>query len=179
MIFTASDAYTSLSLLLLRCKGVQKVNSFSCLNLPDTSPKWSGGHGGHRPVQKIWNSHFSPGCGLSCQSCCSFPEKKIVPCDDKSNEQMQYWPFAMSELYSWKIQNTSFSENPRPLNYILDSVKFTHQPPWDDGQKLLDSFYYGKKRDKSDRNLKIGCGIWWKHNCQHWLNRTRLLPDSC
>lgn len=58
---------------------------------------------------------------------------------------MQYWPFAMSELYSWKIQNTSFSENPRPLNYILDSVKFTHQPPWDDGQKLLDSFYYGKK----------------------------------
>lgn len=90
-----------------------------------------------------------------------FPWEKIVPCDDKSNEQMQYWPFAMSELSTWKNQNTSFSENPRPLNYILDSVIFTHQPPWDDGQKLLDSFYYRKKRDKSDRSLKIGCGIWW------------------
>ncbi|VFV31353.1 Hypothetical predicted protein [Lynx pardinus] len=34
-------------------------------------------------------------------------------------------------------QNARFSDNPKDLIALLDSVMFTHQPTWDDCQQLL------------------------------------------
>ena len=50
---------------------------------------------------------------------------------------MLYWPFSTSDLYNWKTQNAKFSDNPRDLIGLLETVLFTHQPTWDDCQQLL------------------------------------------
>lgn len=45
---------------------------------------------------------------------------------------LQYWPFSTTDLYNWKNNNSSFSENPTKLTNLVDSVMFSHQPTWDD-----------------------------------------------
>ena len=57
--------------------------------------------------------------------------------DMEGNQPHHYWPFATSDLYTWKAQNPKFSEKPAGLIDLLDSVLFTHQPTWDDCQQLL------------------------------------------
>jgi hypothetical protein len=49
----------------------------------------------------------------------------------------QYWPFSSSDLYNWKAQNPPFSEGPRGLTDLFESILHTHSPTWDDCQQLL------------------------------------------
>ena len=57
--------------------------------------------------------------------------------DEEGNQPHQYWPFSTSDLYNWRSQNAKFSDNPRDLTKLLETVLFTHQPTWDDCQQLL------------------------------------------
>ncbi|CAD7676209.1 unnamed protein product [Nyctereutes procyonoides] len=60
---------------------------------------------------------------------------------------MLYWPFSTSDLYNWKTQNAKFSDNPRDLIGLLDTVLFTHQPTWDDCQQLLQVLFTIEERE--------------------------------
>jgi hypothetical protein len=53
----------------------------------------------------------------------------------------QYWPFSSSELYNWKAQNTPFSEDPKGLTDLFESILHTHSPTWDDWQQLLKTLF--------------------------------------
>ncbi|XP_057343520.1 uncharacterized protein LOC130679193 [Manis pentadactyla] len=61
---------------------------------------------------------------------------------------MHYWPFSTSDLYKWRIQNAKFSENPKDLINLLDTVLFTHQPTWDDCQQLLQVLFTTEERGR-------------------------------
>ncbi|CAD7671646.1 unnamed protein product [Nyctereutes procyonoides] len=61
---------------------------------------------------------------------------------------MLYWPFSTSDLYNWKTQNAKFSDNPRGLIGLLDTVLFTHQPTWDDCQQLLKVLFTTEERER-------------------------------
>jgi hypothetical protein len=39
-----------------------------------------------------------------------------------------YWPFSSSDLYNWKAQNPPFSEEPRGLTDLFESILHTHSP---------------------------------------------------
>jgi hypothetical protein len=52
----------------------------------------------------------------------------------------QYWSFSSSDLYNWKAQNPPFSEDPRGLTDLLESILHTHSPTWDDCQQLKTLF---------------------------------------
>lgn len=67
----------------------------------------------------------------------ALPLWEIRPPNDTGNPSLQYWPFSTSDLYNWKTQNDRFSDNPKDLISLVDSVMFTHQPTWDDCQQLL------------------------------------------
>jgi hypothetical protein len=53
----------------------------------------------------------------------------------------QYWPFSSSNLYNWKAQNPPFSEDPRGLTDLFESILHTHSPTWDDCQQLLKTLF--------------------------------------
>lgn len=55
---------------------------------------------------------------------------------------MVYVPFSASDLYNWKLQNPSFSEKPKNLISLLETVFYTHQPTWEDRQQLLQTVYH-------------------------------------
>ncbi|XP_037697401.1 uncharacterized protein LOC119538494 isoform X1 [Choloepus didactylus] len=59
-----------------------------------------------------------------------------------------YVPFSTSDLYNWKNQNPSFSQNPQGLICLLESVFFTHQPTWEDCQQLLQTLYMSEERER-------------------------------
>ncbi|CAD7675266.1 unnamed protein product [Nyctereutes procyonoides] len=61
---------------------------------------------------------------------------------------MLYWPFSTSYLYNWKTQNAKFSDNPRDLIGLLDTVLFTHQLTWDDCQQLLQVLLTVEEREQ-------------------------------
>jgi hypothetical protein len=54
----------------------------------------------------------------------------------------QYWPFSSSDLYNWKAQNPPFSEDPRDLTDLFESILHTHSPTWDDCQQLLKTVHH-------------------------------------
>lgn len=58
----------------------------------------------------------------------ALPLQALGPPDATGNQPMQYWPFATSDLYNWKMQTPKFSEKPGGLIDLLDSILFTHQP---------------------------------------------------
>ena len=60
----------------------------------------------------------------------------------------QYWPFSTSDLFNWKTQNPSFSEKPKSLIDLLESILFTHNPTWDDCQQLLQVLFTTEEREQ-------------------------------
>ncbi|XP_030787435.1 uncharacterized protein LOC115897707 isoform X2 [Rhinopithecus roxellana] len=78
----------------------------------------------------------------------ALPLREIGPPDDTGNPRLQYWPFSTSDLYNWKTQNARFSDNPKDLTALLDSVVFTHQPTWDDCQQLLRILFTTEERER-------------------------------
>ncbi|XP_063082410.1 uncharacterized protein LOC111753915 isoform X2 [Cavia porcellus] len=61
---------------------------------------------------------------------------------------LQYWPFSSSDLYNWKNNNPSFSDDPSKLTGLMDSLMFSHQPTWDDCQQLLRVLFTTKEKDR-------------------------------
>lgn len=78
----------------------------------------------------------------------ALPLREIGPPDGTGNLRLQYWPFSTSDLYNWKTQNARFSDNPKDLISLLDSVMFTHQPTWDDCQQLLRILFTTEERER-------------------------------
>ncbi|XP_059983723.1 uncharacterized protein LOC132507970 [Lagenorhynchus albirostris] len=78
----------------------------------------------------------------------ALPLREIGPPDETGNPRLQYWPFSTSDLYNWKTQNARFSDNPKDLIALLDSVMFTHQPTWDDCQQLLRILFTTEERER-------------------------------
>ncbi|XP_053752132.1 uncharacterized protein LOC128775279 [Panthera pardus] len=88
-----------------------------------------------------------PGLRLP-DSTVALPLREIGPPDETGNPRLQYWPFSTSDLYNWKTQNARFSDNPKDLISLLDSVMFTHQPTWDDCQQLLRILFTTEERER-------------------------------
>nr|QJT93252.1 gag protein [Syconycteris australis gammaretrovirus] len=61
---------------------------------------------------------------------------------------LQYWPFSSADLYNWKSNHPSFSENPAGLTGLLESLMFSHQPTWDDCQQLLQILFTTEERER-------------------------------
>jgi hypothetical protein len=60
----------------------------------------------------------------------------------------QYWPFSSSDLYNWKAQNPPFSEDPRGLTNLFESILHTHSPTWDDCQQLLKTLFTTEEQER-------------------------------
>ena len=78
----------------------------------------------------------------------ALPLRVAGPPDEEGNQPHQYWPFSTSDLYNWKSQNAKFSDNPRALTSLLETVLFTHQPTWDDCQQLLQILFTTEERER-------------------------------
>ncbi|XP_070928848.1 uncharacterized protein [Macaca nemestrina] len=78
----------------------------------------------------------------------ALPLREIGPPDDTGIPRLQYWPFSTSDLYNWKTQSARFSDNPKDLLALLDSVMFTHQPTWDVCQQLLRILFTTEERER-------------------------------
>ncbi|CAD7682222.1 unnamed protein product [Nyctereutes procyonoides] len=78
----------------------------------------------------------------------ALPLCTMRPPDETGKQLMLYWPFSTSDLYNWKTQNAKFSDNPRDLIELLDTVLFTHQPTWDDCQQLLQVLFTTEERER-------------------------------
>ncbi|XP_065382826.1 uncharacterized protein isoform X1 [Macaca fascicularis] len=78
----------------------------------------------------------------------ALPLREIGSLDDTGLSRLMYWPFSTSDLYNWKSQNARFSDNPKDLTSLLDSVMFTHQPTWDDCQQLLRILFTTEERER-------------------------------
>ena len=57
--------------------------------------------------------------------------------DPPNLQPLQYWPFSSADFYNWKINHPLFSEDPQSLTELVESLMFSHQPTWDDCQKML------------------------------------------
>ncbi|EHB09560.1 Gag polyprotein, partial [Heterocephalus glaber] len=77
-----------------------------------------------------------------------FPLRAIGPPDEHGNQPHHYWPFATRDLYNWRTQHTKFSDNPRDLINLLETVLFTHQPTWDDCQQLLQILFSTEEQER-------------------------------
>ena len=53
------------------------------------------------------------------------------------SEPISTGPFTTSDRCNWKTENPPVSEKPQGLIDLLDSILFTHNPTWDDCQRLL------------------------------------------
>ena len=62
--------------------------------------------------------------------------------------QYQYWPLSSSDLYNWRTQNPSFSEDPKCLIGLVESIMYTHCPTWDDCQQLLRTLFTTEERER-------------------------------
>ncbi|XP_060222455.1 uncharacterized protein LOC132647100 isoform X3 [Meriones unguiculatus] len=91
------------------------------------------------------------------------PLRATGPPDDNGNQPHHYWPFATSDLYNWRTQNAKFSDNPRDLIDLLETVLFTHQPTWDDYQQLLQVLFTTEERGRiiseARKNVPDATGI--------------------
>uniref|UniRef100_A0A673V210 CCHC-type domain-containing protein n=1 Tax=Suricata suricatta TaxID=37032 RepID=A0A673V210_SURSU len=76
-----------------------------------------------------------------------FPLRAMGPIDEAGNQPHHYWPFASSDLYNWRSQTSPYSENPKGLIGLLETVLFTHQPTWDDCQQLLQVLFTTEERE--------------------------------
>jgi hypothetical protein len=63
-------------------------------------------------------------------------------------QQFQYWPFSSSDLYNWRTQNSPFSEDPKCLIDLLESIMHTHHPTWDDCHQLLNTLFTTEERER-------------------------------
>lgn len=70
------------------------------------------------------------------------------PTDQNELQTLQYWPFSSSDLYNWKTNHPSFSENPTGLTSLIESLMYSHQPTWDDCQQILQTLFNTEERER-------------------------------
>ena len=70
------------------------------------------------------------------------------PTSQNDLQLLQYWPFSSSDLYNWKVNHPSFSENPTGLTRLIESLTYSHQPTWDDCQQLLQTLFTTEERER-------------------------------
>ncbi|XP_076788175.1 uncharacterized protein LOC143441854 [Arvicanthis niloticus] len=73
---------------------------------------------------------------------------QALPLRTGNNGRPQYWPFSASDLYNWKNNNPSFTQDPSKLTSLIESVLITHQPTWDDCQQLLQVLLTSEERQR-------------------------------
>uniref|UniRef100_A0A8C4WP03 CCHC-type domain-containing protein n=1 Tax=Gopherus evgoodei TaxID=1825980 RepID=A0A8C4WP03_9SAUR len=59
---------------------------------------------------------------------------------------MIYVPFTTSDLYNWKHQNPSFSEDPAPLTAVFETLVSAHNPTWGDMRIALNTLLTAEER---------------------------------
>ncbi|CAD7683223.1 unnamed protein product [Nyctereutes procyonoides] len=85
----------------------------------------------------------------------ALPLHAIGPPDKTDEQLILYWPFSTSDLYNWKTPNANFSDNPRDLIGLLDTVLCTHQPTWEDCQQLLQVLFTTEERTNSGGSPEV------------------------
>ena len=90
----------------------------------------------------------SPGGPANSTSAAILPLRALGPPGADGDQPLQYWPFSTSDLYNWRTQNAPFSERPKELINLLETVLFTHQPTWDDCQQLLQILFTTEERER-------------------------------
>ena len=84
------------------------------------------------------------------------------PTSQNDLQLLQYWPFSSSDLYNWKVNHPSFSENPTGLTRLIESLTYSHQPTWDDCQQLLQTLFTTEERERifleARKNVRDGAG---------------------
>nr|XP_034365496.1 uncharacterized protein LOC117713397 [Arvicanthis niloticus] len=73
---------------------------------------------------------------------------QTLPLRTGNDGRPQYWPFSASDLYNWKNNNPSFTQDPSKLTSLIESVLITHQPTWDDCQQLLQVLLTSEERQR-------------------------------
>ena len=111
--------------------------------LSTASTPWSGG----RQTRCRYTEPESTESGrsrLNCESAAAY----LRTCRTFNLQPLQYWPFSSADLYNWKTNHPSFSENPASLTGLVESLMYSHQPTWDDCQQLLQVLYTTEEREK-------------------------------
>ncbi|XP_038440331.1 uncharacterized protein LOC111094054 isoform X2 [Canis lupus familiaris] len=67
---------------------------------------------------------------------------------ETGEQPMLYWPFSISDLSNWRTQNAKFSDDPKDLIGLLNTVLFT-QPTWEDCQQLLQVLFTTEERERT------------------------------
>lgn len=70
------------------------------------------------------------------------------PVDPPNLQPLQYWPFSSADLYNWKANHPSFSDNPASLTGLIESLMYSHQPTWDDCQQILQALFTTEERER-------------------------------
>ena len=70
------------------------------------------------------------------------------PADPHSLQTLQYWPFSLADLYNWKSNHPTFSENLAGLTSLVESLMFSPQPTWDDYQQLLQVLFTTEEKER-------------------------------
>jgi hypothetical protein len=73
---------------------------------------------------------------------------RAPPASQNDLQLLQYWPFSSSDLYNWKVNHPSFSENPTGLTGLIESLMYSHQPTWDNCQQLLQTLFTTEERER-------------------------------
>ena len=73
--------------------------------------------------------------------------------NDQGNQPYHDWHFVNSDLYSWSTENSLVSDNPRVLINLLQTVLFTHQLTWNDGQQFYKSSLLQRRGKRSKKKL--------------------------
>lgn len=88
------------------------------------------------------------------------------PVDPPGIQPVQYWPFSPADLYNWKTNHPSFSENPAGLTGLLESLMFSHQPTWDDCQQLLQVLFTPEEEERILLETRKNVPGEWRHTYQ-------------
>lgn len=84
-----------------------------------------------------------------CDSTVALPLRAVgPPAAPDELPPLQYWPFSSADLYNWKTNHSSFSENPSALTGLIESLMFSHQPTWDDCQQLLQVLFTTEEKER-------------------------------
>ncbi|MEJ1271888.1 hypothetical protein NN561_002735 [Cricetulus griseus] len=114
--------------------------------MPDSGASSSAGGG---PVDRHPKLVHSEPCTGSWRTTFDSGAAAYGPPEDPPNLQpLQYWPFSSADLYNWKTNHPSFSENPTSLMGLMESLMFSHQPTWDDCQQLLQVLFTTEEKER-------------------------------
>uniref|UniRef100_A0ABI7ZSU3 Uncharacterized protein n=2 Tax=Felis catus TaxID=9685 RepID=A0ABI7ZSU3_FELCA len=102
-----------------------------------------------------WTHRAAPPSNMGLADSTALPLRAMGPPDKSGKQPVLYWPFSISDLYNWRTQNAKFSDNPKDLIGLLDTVLFTHQPTWDDCQQRLQVLFTTEERTNTGGSSEV------------------------